>query len=79
MSLSNNVAPSHDERSNGVKIEFPMKHFIPQQATIYSYFSIMKNHGYVSEVVVFKENQRYHIGVTSKILTKPNSPSILSP
>jgi hypothetical protein len=54
-----------EETSEGVKIGFSMNYFIPRQAIIYNYFSLLKDHGYVSDVIVFKENQQYHIAITA--------------
>ena len=56
-----------EEIDDGVKIGFSMRQFIPPQGIIYNYFSILKKHGYISEVEVFEKDQQFHIGVISNI------------
>ena len=78
MSVTKSANKSNSHLAEGVRIEYPMKSFIPAQAIIYNYFSIMKDHGYVSEVVVFEKNSKFHIGVTAKLETTDNQSSLSS-
>ncbi len=53
----------NSHKSPAKKIEYSMRHFVPRQAIIYNYFQIMKNHGYINDVIVYQDNKRYRIGI----------------
>ena len=56
---------ANDSTPSAVKIEYSMRKFIPNQGILYNYFQIMKNHGYIDDVIVYREKKRYRIGISS--------------
>ena len=56
---------SHSNGNDEVKINISMKTFVPRQAIIYNYFQILKEHGFINDVTVYKDKNRYRIGICS--------------